>query len=78
MEESELIEAGTDEPPPLKRLDGEVTRKGQLASAGGTYCETWVGKWEKGGGEVGGKKANGEKVSQGFYNFYLTDTALYR
>ena len=45
-----------DEMQPVKRLDGEVTRLEDMAFAGGTYCEVWVGQWARGGGEV-------EKVS---------------
>lgn len=60
-QEDELVEVD-DRPLPVKRLDGEVTRKWELASAGETYCEVWVGQWEQGGGEVNGKKAGGEKV----------------
>lgn len=37
---------------------------GEIAFAGGTHCEVWVGQWEKGGGEeVGGERAEAEKVS---------------
>ena len=50
-----------DEPLP-KRLDGKVTKKGVLAFAGGTYCEVWVGLWDKGGEEAGRERADPEKV----------------
>lgn len=40
-----------NEPPPIRRLDGEITRLEDIAFAGGTYCEVWVGRWVKGGGE---------------------------
>ena len=53
MGESQLVEA--DELPPVTRLDGKVLKKGELAFAGGTYFEVWVGSWDKRGGEgVGG------------------------
>ena len=44
-----LVEAS--EAPPVKRLDGEVTRQGEIAFAGGTRCEVWVGQWRKFGFE---------------------------
>ena len=47
QEESQLIEV--NEALPVKRLDGEVTRLGKVAFAGGMYCEIWVGRWKKGG-----------------------------
>jgi len=65
-QEGQSVEPST--PPPVKVLDGKVTRKGELAFAGGTYCEVWVGLWDKGGGEEAGRdKADGEKekVSSG-------------
>ena len=40
-----------DEEPPIKRLDGEVKRLQETPYAGGTYCEVWVGQWEKQGEE---------------------------
>ena len=55
----------SSEPPPVKRLDGKITRKGELAFAGGTYCEVWVGMWDKGGEEAGREKADPEKVGLG-------------
>lgn len=55
------------EPPPVKRLDGKVTRNGELAFARGTYCDVWVGLWDKGGREeVGSEKVDPEKVSLSF------------
>ncbi|KAF9653023.1 kinase-like protein [Thelephora ganbajun] len=48
-----------NEAPPVKRLDGEVTRLGEIAFAGGLCCEVWIGRWEKGGGE----KVDVEKVA---------------
>jgi hypothetical protein len=32
-------------PPTIKILDGEVTKVGELAVAGGTYSDIWVGMW---------------------------------
>ena len=60
-----------NEAPPVKRLDGEVTRLEEIAFAGGTYCEVWVGRWEKRGGEVGG-----EKVGLSFAVFVLLTFSL--
>ena len=64
-ESSEINEA-----PPVKQLDGEVTRLEEVPFARGTYCEVWVGRWVKevgaekpGSGEAGGEKTDGEKVS---------------
>ena len=49
--------------PPIERLNGEVTRIGGIAFAGGTYCEIWQGWWEKPGNEGGYKEmGDGEKV----------------
>jgi len=59
------------DPPPVKRLDGKITREGELAFGGGTHCEVWVGLWEKGGKESGREKVDPEKVSLG-----LTTSAL--
>ena len=55
--ESQPVEA--NETPPVKRLDGEVVRLGEIAFSGGTYCEIWAGRWKK----PGDKEADGEKVS---------------
>ena len=52
----------TGELPLVKRLDGEVTRSGELPLAGGSYCEVWIGLWDKGGG----KEVRREKVGLGF------------
>jgi len=52
----------TNEAPPVKRLDGEVTRQGDVAFAAGAYCDVWVGRWEKRSGERGSGEAGGEKV----------------
>lgn len=61
-QDNQPVEA--DEAPPVKRLNGEVTRQGESAFAGGTYCEVWVGQWIKPVGEgVGGEGSNVEKVS---------------
>ena len=38
-----------NEPPRFGRLDGEITRTGDFAFAGGPHCELWVGQWVKGG-----------------------------
>lgn len=32
-------------PPTIKVLNGEVIRSGDLAVAGGTYSDIWVGQW---------------------------------
>ena len=42
----------------VKRLDGQVMKPAEVAFAGGTYCEVWVGQWHKPGEKEGG----GEKV----------------
>ena len=55
----------SSDPPPVKRLNGKITRTGDLPFAGGTYCEVWVGLWDKGGEEAGREKADPEKVSLG-------------
>jgi len=47
--ESQPVEAG--EVPPVKRLDGEVVRQGELPFAAGTHCQLWAGRWRKRGGE---------------------------
>jgi hypothetical protein len=39
-------------PPTVKRLNGEVTKMGDLAIAGGTYSDIWLGMW------LGEKKAS--------------------
>ena len=57
MQDVQSVEA--NEAPSFKRLDGEVTKLEDIAFAGGTYYEVWVGRWVKGGGE----KAEVEKVS---------------
>ena len=48
-QDASSIEAS--EAPSIRRLDGEITRLEDIAFAGGTYCEVWVGRWVKGGGE---------------------------
>jgi hypothetical protein len=58
MTESSTIEAS--ELPIVKNLDGEVTRQGDFAFAEGSYCEIWVGSWEKVGKEVGREKVYGQ------------------
>lgn len=67
--EAESQPAEANEVPPIKILDGEVERLGEIAFAAGTRCEVWVGQWGKKGTkkatgeEVGGEKADVEKVS---------------
>lgn len=57
----------TDETSLVKRLDKEVTKIGDIAFAGGMYCEVWEGEWKKGGGKGGGgENVEVEKVSLGF------------
>ena len=68
----------SSEPPPVKRLDGKITKKGELAFAGGTYCEVWVGLWDKGGEEAGREKSDPEKVSLGLATFCPPDTVFCR
>lgn len=58
--ESHSVEA--NRPAPVKRLDGEVKREGEMAFSGGMYCEVWIGIWEKGSGEKGREDASGDKV----------------
>ena len=65
LEEHETQEsqpAESRELPPVKRLDGMVTRDEDRPFAGGTYCEVWVGLWDRGGGIDGGE-ADEEKVN---------------
>jgi hypothetical protein len=53
-----------NETPPVRRLDGEVTRNGETPFTGGTYCDVWVGRWVRpGSGE--------EKVSLSLTTFIL-------
>jgi hypothetical protein len=47
--------AEINEAPSVKLLDGEVMRGGEIAFAGGTYCEVWIGRWKK---EVGEEKVS--------------------
>jgi hypothetical protein len=58
--ESRSVEG--NQPPPAKRLDGEVTRQGDIPFAEGRYCEVWMGVWEKACGE-GISKEDTKKVS---------------
>lgn len=51
--ESPPVEA--NEPSPVRRLDGEVTRLGDYPFAEGNYCELWVGSWKKAGSRETGK-----------------------
>ena len=56
--EHEIQDVQSTEPneaPPVRRLDGEVTKRGDVALAGGTHCEVWVGEWVKGGRMEGGE-----------------------
>ena len=55
----------SSDPPPVKQLNGKITREGELAFAGGTYCEVWIGLWDKGSEEAGREKADPEKVILG-------------
>ena len=59
----ESLSAEVSEVPPVKKLDGEVVRQGEIPFAGGMYYEVWTGVWEKRSGELGGEKP--EKVSPG-------------
>ena len=63
--EHETQDIQSDEPPPVKQLNGEVTRIGDIAFGGGMYCEVWEGEWRKGGGGKGngGESVKVEKVS---------------
>jgi len=74
--ESQLI--GVDTMPLVKRLDGEVTKQGDLAFAGGTYSETWKGEWKKGGGEKSIREETYEIVSRISLPSYVADMALCR
>jgi len=57
-----------NEAPPVKRLDGEVTRLAEIPFGEGVCCEVWRGEWKKGRGEgidgkrIGGKGVGREKV----------------
>ena len=63
IQDTQPIEAS--EPPPIKRLDGEIKRLGDIAFAGGTFCEVWVGEWSKGSKEEGGgEEIDGEKIEK--------------
>jgi hypothetical protein len=39
------IHRSTGIPPSVKNLNGEVNKLGDLAIAGGTYSDIWLGKW---------------------------------
>lgn len=54
-----------NDPLHIERLDGEVTRLGEFAYSGGEYCEVWVGRWRKGGRQLGREEDYAEKVSLG-------------
>ena len=51
-----------NEVPPIRRLDGEVVREGDIAFAGGMHFEVWIGRWEKGGRKEGGEGVGGETI----------------
>ena len=55
-----------NEAPPVKQLDGEVTKEGEIVFAAGVYCEVWRGRWKKGGGEE-----IGEIVGLGLATLFL-------
>ena len=57
--DSQLIDP--NELPPVKRVDGEVVRTGDIPFSGGMHYDLWAGQWKKGAGEVGGVGV--EKVS---------------
>jgi len=64
--------------PLVKRLDGEVVKRGVLAFGGGMCSETWKGDWKKCGGGEGGGEETHEIVSWISLLFYLADVALCR
>lgn len=64
-ERSESRSIETNEPPPVKRLDGEVTRQGDFAFSEGNYCEVWIGLWENPGNqELGREKVIADKSAR--------------
>ena len=66
---------GPGDPPPVKRLNGNITKRGDLPFAGGTYCEVWVGSWDK-GGEAGREGGGPEKVSVGLVTLTLLTSSF--
>lgn len=58
----------TNQPPPVRKLNGEVARQEEMAFVAGPHCEVWIGLWGKGGGVkdstegTGGGKVGGEGV----------------
>jgi len=75
IQETRSVQA--NEVPPIKRLGGEVTRLGETPFAGGTYCEVWMGRWVKQGGEKGsGEKIGREKVEVEKVSLSLTTSIL--
>ena len=58
----------SNDPPPIKRLNGKITRTEELNLAKGTHCEVLVGLWDKGGEEAGRGKVDPEKVRFGLVN----------
>lgn len=61
QETQESQQAESSKPLSVQRLDGSVTRMGEVPFAGGIHCEVWVGRWDK-GGKIGGEEADPEKV----------------
>jgi hypothetical protein len=61
------LHRATGIPPSVKRLNGEVTKIGDLAIAGGTYSDIWLGMW------LGEKKASvvDEKFEVKMHNSHL-------
>lgn len=65
----QTAEPETNQPFPVKRLDGGVKRLGEIPFSGGLHCEVWIGIWEEGGGE---------KVGLSHSTFYSADLACSR
>jgi hypothetical protein len=42
------LHRATGIPPTVKRLDGEITRQGDIPFTGGLYCDVWLGTWLSG------------------------------
>lgn len=64
------------QPPPVKVLNGEVTRQEETPFTKGVYCEVWIGRWEKGRGGADGKMAGAEKVGVTLTTQYPADQLL--
>lgn len=87
MQNVQSVEANGTQP--VKRLDGEITKLGEIPFSAGTWFEVWVGLWErceKGGGGKGNREAIGgdgvgdkgvvrEKVSRNFTTSILSMTS---